>query len=335
MSEHLHHISDDLLVKFLLEECTPAEAIQVERWLDADDHHMAYFNEFKRIWQESKIIASTKVWNEEEAWERMKVKMTKPRMQIRRLWYYAAAAILLLIGLFVLFHKPQNNIPPLVVHQDSLKHHTPIIALRKIESLQETLMDTLSDQSIVTLNKHAALEFPEQFSETERRVSLNGEAFFSISPNKSKPFYINTVNDVEIRVVGTSFNVKSYDAFTEVIVETGIVEVRKFNRVVLLHPREQARINKEDSTIVVLKSKDKLYTYYRSKEFDCENLPLWRLVEVLNEAYGHRIVIVRKELRSLTLDTRFDNLPLEQIVELLSETFDITVEKKGNTYLLK
>jgi transmembrane sensor len=166
-------------------------------------------------------------------------------------------------------------------------------------------------------------------------VKLNGEAFFNITPNPKQPFYIEASNDVEIRVVGTSFNVKSFDAYTEVIVETGIVEVRKFNRVLLLHPREKARIDKEDSTIVVQRNSDKLYKYYRSKEFECDNTPLWKVVEVLNEAYGDSIVIGRNDLKSLTLTTRFDNESLESILEVISETFEIKVEKKGNKYILK
>jgi ferric-dicitrate binding protein FerR (iron transport regulator) len=173
------------------------------------------------------------------------------------------------------------------------------------------------------------------FASAERRVKLKGEAFFNISPDKKKPFFIEAGNDVEIRVVGTSFNVKAYDDYTEVVVETGIVEVRKFNRVLLLHPNERARIDKEDSTITVEKSKDKLYRYYRSKEFECDNTPLWKVVEVLNEAYGDSIVIGRGDLRSLTLTTRFDNESLESILDIISETFEINVEKVGNKYILK
>ncbi|MBK7588016.1 MAG: DUF4974 domain-containing protein [Bacteroidetes bacterium] len=87
-------------------------------------------------------------------------------------------------------------------------------------------------------------------------------------------------------------------------------------------------MDKEDSTIVVEKNKDKLYKYFRSKEFECDNTSLWRVVEVLNEAYGDSVVIGRSDLKSLTLTTRFDNESLESILEIISETFEINVEKK-------
>ncbi|MCC7029872.1 MAG: FecR domain-containing protein, partial [Chitinophagaceae bacterium] len=243
-------------------------------------------------------------------------------------YYYAAAAVLLAVGLFGLryYFEPEAVI-----------QHAPAVAAAStvIHSNQTTRIDTLSDQSVVTLNKHAALHYPKEFSGKERRVKLEGEAFFSITPDKEKPFFIDARNNVEIRVVGTSFNVKSFDSYTEVIVETGIVEVRKFNKVILLHPREKARIDKEDSSIVVEKNQDKLYRYFRSKEFECDNTPLWKVVEVLNEVYGDSVVIGRSELKSLTLTTRFDNESLESILEIISETFELKVEKKGNKYILK
>lgn len=330
MNDEMKHISDELLVKFLLEECNEQETVQVKAWLEAGDENKAYYSQFKSIWDESKSLAAVPEVNTEESWQRLKYKMQKPErsFKIHRTFYYAAASVLILFSLFGLYNyfnkKPADQYNP------------PVVSVPKtIESKKETVIDTLSDKSIVTLNKNAKLQYPKEFLANERRVKLQGEAFFNITPDKEKPFFIDASNDVEIRVVGTSFNVKSFDAYTEVIVETGIVEVRKFNRVILLHPREKARIDKEDSTIVVEKNNDKLYKYFRSKEFECDNTPLWKVVEVLNEAYGDSVIIGRSDLKSLTLTTRFDNESLESILEIISETFEIKVEKKGDKYMLK
>lgn len=340
MSELNKQISDELLVNYLLQECSETDMQFVEEWLNSNAENLAYYNEFKDIWDQSKILQPTIEVDENQAWLRLKERMEKPKLAFfstKILSYSIAASIALIIGLFFIL-KPSN--PNKVITQTkkdkSINTATSdIVHTKKVETNTNTLIDTLSDKSIVTLNKNAKLECPEVFAEKERRVKLNGEAFFNITPNKEKPFFIDASNNVEIRVVGTSFNVKSFDAYTEVIVETGIVEVRKFNRVLLLHPKEKARINKKDSTIVVEKNKDKLYKYYRSKEFECDNTPLWKVVEVLNEAYDNRIIIGRKDLKSMALTTRFDNESLENIIEIISETFDITVEKQGNKFILK
>ena len=325
----MQHISDEMLVNYLLGECDEQQQAAVERWLADKPENQLYFHQFERIWIDSKDLANIPLVDTEASWLKMKARMQKNKgWTVHKTMYWAAATILLMLGLFSVYSYLQKDIP---LEPAKSLAATPSF----IESKSETLVDTLSDKSVVTLNRNASLQCPKQFSEKERRVKLNGEAFFNITPNPKQPFYIEASNDVEIRVVGTSFNVKSFDAYTEVIVETGIVEVRKFNRVLLLHPREKARIDKDDSTIVVQRNSDKLYKYYRSKEFECDNTPLWKVVEVLNEAYGDSIVIGRNDLKSLTLTTRFDNESLESILEVISETFEIKIEKKGNKYILK
>ena len=320
-------MTDELLVKYLLNECDNNEIALVSAWLDSHPANQTYFNQLKQVWDDSKLLYSNTNLDVEQAWRNLQIRIKKAPLHYTNYFYYIAAAIVLLIGIFSLYklnHKENKTIPTLVQTHESF-----------IESKLTTRIDTLSDQSIVTLNKNAILKYPSAFTHNERRVQLKGEAFFNITPNKEKPFFIDASNDVEIKVLGTSFNVKSYANYTEVVVETGIVEVRRFNKVMLLHPFEKARIDKEDSTIVVQKNKDKLYKYYRSKEFECDNTPLWKVVEVLNEAYGDSILIGRKELRSLSLTTRFDNESLESILDIISETFELKVEKHNGKYILK
>ena len=89
---------------------------------------------------------------------------------------------------------------------------------------QTVLNDTLSDGSVVTINKGSSISYLSKFKGETRQVALKGEAFFNVTPNKEKPFIVS-VNDVLIKVVGTSFNVKTINGSTEVVVESGIVKV--------------------------------------------------------------------------------------------------------------
>lgn len=326
-------IYDDVLIKYLLQETTIEETQWVEQWLKESEENKIYFNQIKTIWDQSKLLQQDHPIDEEEAWLRLKSKLNKPKsnsIPFHRYLFSSAALIIILLGLFWLFYKPQTNIP-----LASTKSNQLPIQTSSLNAEQETRIDTLSDRSVVTLNKHASLAIPEEFESHERRVKLSGEAFFSISPDKHKPFVIETQNDVEITVLGTSFNVKAFPDYTEVIVETGLVRLKKFDKTIFLHADEMARIDNIDSTIHIKKNKDKLYKYFRSKEFECENTPLWKVVEVLNEAYTDSVVIGNNDLKKLSLTTRFNNESLESILEVLSETFEFQVQKKGNIYILK
>lgn len=202
------------------------------------------------------------------------------------------------------------------------------------QTAAQVLNDTLPDASVVTLNKNSSLTYPEKFNGDERTVALKGEAFFSVTANKKKPFIIS-VNNAQVKVVGTSFNINATGTSTEVVVETGIVQVIKDKQVLQLYPGDKAVLAPQASAWVKEKAADKLYNYYRSKEFVCDNTPLWKLVEKLNEAYGSNIVISNNAIRSLPITTTFYNEQLDQVLLVISETLNIKVVKKDNSWLLQ
>jgi transmembrane sensor len=84
----------------------------------------------------------------------------------------------------------------------------------------------LSDGTKVWLNSESNLEFPAKFTGQTREVSVSGEAYFEVAPNKMIPFIIKT-DDFQVRVTGTSFNINSYkdSKYSNITVESGNVIV--------------------------------------------------------------------------------------------------------------
>ena len=196
------------------------------------------------------------------------------------------------------------------------------------------LNDTLPDGSVVTVNKGSSISYQSKFKGQTRQVALQGEAFFNVTPNKKKPFVIS-VNDIQITVVGTSFNVKTIDGNTDVVVETGIVRVTRAGKTVELKANEEVIVGTKDSAMTKEKVSDQLYKYYRTKEFVCDDTPLWKLVEVVNEAYNSHIVIGNPALKDLRMNTTFNNESLEQVLKVISLTFNIKVIDEGDTIILQ
>jgi transmembrane sensor len=320
-----NHITDDLLVKYLLGEANATEQANVQQWIAASGENEKYFQHFKLIWDESKKLEARSTISADEAWERFKqrthreavtprvIEMPKPKTN----WLRAAAAIVLLLGCGFLVRM--------------IGGEPEMIALQSGNSV---LIDTLPDGSVVTLNKNSSISYPEEFDGDTREIALNGEAFFNVTPDKSKPFII-TANEARVRVVGTSFNVKSSYATTEVIVETGVVEVGKQDNVVKLNPNEKAVVSKDEAAPDKHNVTDELYNYYRTKEFVCNNTPLWRLADVLQDVYGVEIIITDSRVRNLPLTTTFRNESLDSILGIIRETFNLTVERDGNKVFLK
>lgn len=102
----------------------------------------------------------------------------------------------------------------------------------------------LSDGTLVWINSMSKLRFPVNFSGAERKVFLEGEAYFEVAHNPDKPFVVST-EGTDIKVLGTHFNVDSYTSVVRTTLVEGSVSVDNGKRQVQLRPGEYARSSQE------------------------------------------------------------------------------------------
>ncbi len=161
-------------------------------------------------------------------------------------WYSAAAVILVIISIFTYHYivTPKLN--------DDL---ATAKWLQKTTKPTIKSIITLSDGTIVTLNSATTLKYPDSFSGKTREVYLDGEAYFDVHKDHEHPFIIHT-NKMNVRVLGTAFNVKSYQ--TEPLSET-----------TLIRGSIEVTLNDRPSDRIILKPKEKLIvqnnTFIRKK----------------------------------------------------------------------
>lgn len=110
----------------------------------------------------------------------------------------------------------------------------------------------LSDGSIVWLNSGSSLRFPAAFSGGERRVELTGEAYFEIAPHAAMPFRVQ-VKDMEVTVLGTSFNIMGYvdEEQVKTSLLQGAVKVKNEKAGLQLAPGQQAQLDKNGTLKLV------------------------------------------------------------------------------------
>ncbi len=320
-----YNITDDLLVKYVLGEVTAGERVLVEDWAAADERNAKQLEHFRLIWNQSRDLAARSTVDPNAAWQRFQTRVsqpvqTQPQGKVRRMtfpvWTRIAAAIAILIGSTWLWYTFTNPL------------------MQTLQANGKVVTQKLADGSVVTLNKNATLYYPETFKGNERHIKLEGEAFFEIAPDKTHPFIIDA-NEAAVKVVGTSFNVKTSETLTEVIVETGIVEVSKKKNTVQLTPHEKATVRQNEQMPEKQANNDELYNYYHTRLFVCNNTPLGRFVHVLNEAYDVNIVIADPYLAQQPLTSTFKDESLDNILRVIGETFNITVSKNGSNIVLK
>jgi len=315
-------MNDDVLVKYLLGEASATESQAVQEWLTARPENAQYFRQFHLLWEQSKQLEPKLDADPDVAWERLQERIRQQSTTIAavrvkrvplRFMRAAAALLILMLGAGIYYFAAERSI--------------------EIEASTQAVLYTLPDGSAVTLNRNARLVYPRRFGANERHVRLEGEAFFNISPDKHKPFMIDA-NNASIRVVGTSFNVKTNPGKTEVIVETGIVRLSGKNASTELHPNEKGTLQ-GNATPVREQNADALHNYYRTRTFVCRNTSLERLSEVLSEAYDVHIIPASKAIGALPLTATFRQDSLDHILGIVCATLNLQEVRNGNNIILK
>lgn len=323
MKEFSPDTIDGLLIKVILREASEEEVRQVDEWMSSSPANGLYFEDFKKIWEDSRNLAIQSTVNEDEAWIRFRHRVDIPVIpiqgRIRVPWLRIAAVFFILAAASWLYFTNSGNKTD---QRFSLHSGTA------------TRIDTLADGTIVTLNRNSTLRGKINPGENTRSIQLEGEAFFQVAPDKTRPFTVST-KDAIINVLGTSFNVRAVKGSTEVIVETGQVQVGKDQHFVNLRPHEKAQVFENTAEPRKENNPDDLYNYYRTHEFVCNGTTLSRLVEILNEAYGAHIIVDDSSLKTLPLTTTFSNESLDEILSIVCKTLKITSIKKDGQIILK
>ncbi|SFC19645.1 ferric-dicitrate binding protein FerR, regulates iron transport through sigma-19 [Parapedobacter composti] len=315
-------MDDALLTKYLLNEASEAEAAAVRQWIAADPAHERHFRHMRLIWETSQSLASGSGVDEDEAWRRF-VQRRDSRPKGYRLGWVRIAAMLLLVpiaglaGFYLLGPGGGGRFASTYATADAPS------------------TDTLADGSVITLNRFAELDFSQSPFKRERTVDLHkGEAFFRVAPDGKKPFVIRS-GDVTVTVVGTSFNVKRRGDETTVIVESGKVNVAGLNQTAELGPGQKVTVNTRTGRFEEGWAEDRLHHYYVNRRLVLDNTPLWRIAEVLEEAYGVDIAISRKEIGELPMSTTLRLGPLDEVLNVVAQTLGVQVERTGKRVVIR
>lgn len=195
-------------------------------------------------------------------------------------------------------------------------------------------MLVLSDGTHVWLNADSRMRYPSRFVAGERQVYLEGEAYFEVERDSSRPFVVKT-QGTEVRVLGTAFNVKAYPEEPQrtTLVE-GSVEVASSGDEVRLAPGEQAVAGREGLRVRNVNVREQIA--WLRHVFVFENTPLEEVLANLERWYDIETFVVNPSLRELRFTASFSRYePLEKILKTLGMTTSVAFELKGRTVFVR
>jgi transmembrane sensor len=183
----------------------------------------------------------------------------------------------------------------------------------------------LADGSRVWLNAGSVFKSPKKFVGKDRIVELiEGRAFFDVRHQSSHPFIVKTRN-MNITVLGTSFDVSSYkkEGKTRVSVVTGKVGITLYNRgkdVLMLLPQQEIVLSNTTNQMVKAPVHDTVVNAWYKNNFVFEQENLENVFKTLEKEYNTKITVENKELLNERISIKLGNQHLDTIMEILSFT---------------
>lgn len=150
----------------------------------------------------------------------------------------------------------------------------------------------LADGTKVWLNAASSIRYPTVFSNTERKVEITGEAYFEVARNTAAPFRVKINEQTEIEVLGTHFNINSYDneeSINTTLLE-GSVKVKNVAGNIVLKPGQQARVNGEEKIKVLNDVNVEKVMAWKNGVFDFTDATLHEVMRQLERWYDIDVV---------------------------------------------
>lgn len=213
------------------------------------------------------------------------------------------------------------------------------VSIQTISTLAETRIVHLPDGTSVTLNHYSSLSYPNQFKSDQRKVTLNGEAYFEVSKDRKHPFIVQT-ETIDVQVLGTHFNVNAYsnnpDVKTTLLSGSVLVSNKNNTARLILKPNEIAIYNKvEEKLICKVLENATDETSWRNGEFIFDNLPLQEIARELSNSFDTPIHIADTTLQNYRVTARFRNGEnLETILSVLHNAGYFNYSQKNKVVII-
>jgi len=315
---------DILIAKKLAGEASEEDVRMLEEWLAADAGNKKLYEQVAQAWQRSEELLQTGSFNKAAAWDkvaaRMEASATVKKPRVLPLWvkYASGIAAILLIGFMVMRPGADSGMVTMIADAGNVDVVLP-------------------DNSHITLRKGSKLTYPKEFAGNTRNVSLEGEAFFEVHRDVTKPFIIDA-QSVDVKVLGTSFDVTCDANNATVTVATGKVQMtakQKTTDYLILTPGEHGAYKQKQLTETSIEGAN--YLFWKTGKLLYENKSLEYIANELSLLYAVSITsdtTMTPELRSQLINISFNNQTIEEILNELCLVANCKWQQTDNNYVI-
>lgn len=301
-------MNKDLLNKFFEGKTSLEEEKKIREWMEKSESN---FNVFMRFRKEYDI----------QILRGLNSNTGKKKIIAHLLWTSGVAAVIiaLIIGGVYLFNL-----------EDKTEHYNTIIvpAGQRINLI-------LSDNTNLWLNANSEFKYPTDFSNENRTVYLDGEAYFEVSKDENKPFIVKTSKG-DVRVTGTSFNVEAYsrfDSFKTSLFKGGVDIYKEEEKLVSLKPNQIGLL--ENNKLLITDISDKDQYLWREGLIAFNNKKLEEILHDLEKYFDVVILINSSNLPQHTYTGKFRQSDgVDHALRVLQRSINFTFSRNEETRII-
>jgi transmembrane sensor len=307
-------MDEQLMTKFIQGTCSDSEKLIFLEWLHQSDENRKLFYQTKALWNhrnlkhfETEELLSHAVFTLNQNIDAVE----RRRKKISYLHFAKYAAIVMLaLSIPILFYTLQK-------HQN-IDSNLITITVTQTDSSKAV---TLSDGSRIWLNSNSTLIYPAKFNGGERNVTFSGEAYFEIKHDSLHPFKVQTKN-LQVKVLGTSFNVRAYpsERKVETTLVKGSVSIQnnQGDHLALLAPGQMAEFDKTSRYLSVKEVDTDLYTSWRYGLIVFTNVTLDEITSKIAELYHVHFVFKTAKDNHMAYNFNFrKSQSIHKVMEML------------------
>ncbi len=324
-------MTDELLFKYISGNANPEEVLNVQEWAQNSDERKKELTRLRNVWVVAGLDAEINSFKKEAEIGQIcriihQLNDQEQRKNHRLHFLRNAAAILLIIGL--------SGVAGYFISYSYLHSSSALAEIIVPRGERSTVV--LPDGSIVRLNSDSHLKFASAFNSGKRVVCLEGEGFFKVKPDKSRPFIVET-KSLQVEVLGTVFNVSSYpnDSVVTTFLESGKVKINRKNLDdIYLCPNEAFNYNKFTRKSQKIKMSDFRMTDWTKGILTIDRETIGELALKLERRFDIRIVFGDNEVKNHIYTGSIKDEDMNTVLEALKFASSISYQCKGDTVTL-
>jgi transmembrane sensor len=307
-----------LIISCLTGKASDGELDMLESWVLTSPQNKKYYHQMKNIWEASGGEINLRDIQTEKAFENV-MRQIPQQSRVRKLiknLQRIAAILLIPVMVASYFWGRSRNFDKILPQKLIYNEITAAFGTRTAI--------TLSDGSKVWLNSGSRLKYPDKFTSRNREVELDGEGYFEVESNKSRPFIVKT-KTLDVKAIGTEFCVNAYnrDGKTDITLVKGMVTVikklpgKRSDEIAKMQPNQHLLYDTLTSGVSLTNEDPYRFIAWKDGKLIFRNEPLENVVKEISYFYNVDIELEGEKLKEYRYRATFEEENINEILKLL------------------